>query len=153
MNLFLWSGLLLYYRLIQDYMISTRICALLVSRRLTPEPEGPSDKCEEKVPTKIEPESAAANAPALAPRPEISLSEKALDAIWNSRALREADMSCLPPPYAVEDALSKLLVTFKPLASPSELPEVSDNKDSAKAKPVVEPSLMIYCPLEGGEVS
>lgn len=77
--------------------------------------------------------------------PTPPLSPTALNAIWNAVALQEADASSLPPPYVVEDALSKLLVTFSS-------PKPRKNEGFANRQSSVEPTLLMYCPLEGGEV-
>ncbi|KAG8696283.1 hypothetical protein FRC11_000829, partial [Ceratobasidium sp. 423] len=83
--------------------------------------------------------------------PTISLSAQALEMMWDSNALRDAEDSWLPPQYAVDDALAKLLLTFKSTSvnGPKAIPSVGSprsKKDTRDSQ-----SLMIYCPLEGGE--
>jgi hypothetical protein len=84
----------------------------------------------------------------------VSLPPETLDTIWNSNALSEADVSWLPPNYAIEDALAKLHLTFKKVPRPKTTPQSWSSKKNSEDKGD-EPqarSMLIYCPLEGGEV-
>ncbi|KAG8708021.1 hypothetical protein FRC08_000157 [Ceratobasidium sp. 394] len=87
-------------------------------------------------------EAKAANPPE--PSPPIVLSTRALDSMWNSGTLSDADSSALPPPRHFDDTLSELRITLFPKTQHKAVHVV----DGA---PLVEPTLALYCPIEGGE--
>ncbi|KAG9093976.1 hypothetical protein FS749_013354 [Ceratobasidium sp. UAMH 11750] len=78
------------------------------------------------------------------PSPPIILSTQVLDSMWNSHALSDTDSSALPPPRHFDDALSELRITFFPKTQHKAVHFVDGT-------PLLEPTLALYCPIEGGE--
>ncbi|EUC55976.1 AAA family ATPase [Rhizoctonia solani AG-3 Rhs1AP] len=71
-------------------------------------------------------------------------SEEYLEGLWNPQVLKEHDSSCLPPKLMLEDIYLQLSVLFSP--------EMQKNAARCdKGERISEPSLILYCPLEGGE--
>ncbi|KAG8769295.1 hypothetical protein FRC12_005050, partial [Ceratobasidium sp. 428] len=76
--------------------------------------------------------------------PPSALSTRALDSMWNSSAMSNADSRALPPPYHLEDALSQLRITLLPKTQRKAVHVIEGSQ-------LVEPTLALYCPVEGGE--
>jgi hypothetical protein len=68
------------------------------------------------------------------------------EVIWSGRTLDETRAS-LPPDDMLQDALSQLLVTFQPQTQYRAAYTISGGG------PLVEPTMALYCPIEGGDVS
>lgn len=69
------------------------------------------------------------------------------EAIWAGRSLGEGgETRALPPDDMLQDALAQLLVTLQPQTQ-------YRSAYSNAGTPLVEPTLALYCPIEGGDVS
>ncbi|KAG8707224.1 hypothetical protein FRC08_000629 [Ceratobasidium sp. 394] len=68
----------------------------------------------------------------------------AMDGMWNLDTLPATDSGALPPPRHFDDILSDLRITFLPKTQRKAV-HVADGIR------VVEPTLALYCPIEGGE--
>jgi hypothetical protein len=69
------------------------------------------------------------------------------EAIWTGRSLGEGvETRALPPDDMLQDALAQLLVTLQPQTQ-------YRAAYAANGAPLVEPTLALYCPIEGGDVS
>ncbi|KAG9125205.1 hypothetical protein FRC07_008570 [Ceratobasidium sp. 392] len=73
-----------------------------------------------------------------------TLSTRALDSMWNSPVMSNAGSRALPPSRHFEDTLSRLRIT---LLSKTQRKAVHVFEGSQ----LVEPTLALYCPIEGGE--
>ncbi|KAG9121820.1 hypothetical protein FRC07_002064 [Ceratobasidium sp. 392] len=105
----------------------------------------PKDQAVKEETTKEDPATEAAttsNPPE--PKPPIVLSTEALNSMWNSDVLANADSGALPPPRHFDDTLSQLRLTFLPKTQHKAVHVVDGSL-------LVEPTLALYCPLEGGE--
>ncbi|CAE7206546.1 unnamed protein product [Rhizoctonia solani] len=102
----------------------------LLEKHASTEPEAPSEKTEED-PTKE-----------ASPEPS-KFSEGFLQGLWNPQVLQESN-TYLPPKHMLDDIHAQLSIVLSPTTQ-------SRAARSDKDKPVSEPSLTLYCPLEGGE--
>lgn len=68
------------------------------------------------------------------------------EAIWSGRALGGDEARALPPDDMLQDALSQLLVTLQPQTQ-------YRAAYTTNGAPLVEPTMAIYCPIEGSDVS
>lgn len=74
-----------------------------------------------------------------------SLSSGILRRIWHSEALQDVEPGCLPPVHVFNDILAQLAVTLRPST------QLRASRSPGE-KPIFEPMLSLYCPLESGEV-
>lgn len=68
------------------------------------------------------------------------------EAIWSGRALGGDEARALPPDDMLQDALSQLLVTLQPQTQ-------YRAAYTTNGVPLVEPTMALYCPIEGSDVS
>ncbi|KAH7340850.1 hypothetical protein B0J17DRAFT_627154 [Rhizoctonia solani] len=66
------------------------------------------------------------------------------ESIWAGKSLGEGEARTLPPEDMLQDALAQLLVTLQPQTQ-------YRAAYSSSGIPLVEPTLALYCPIEGGD--
>ncbi|KAG9004252.1 hypothetical protein FRB94_002472 [Tulasnella sp. JGI-2019a] len=108
-----------------------------------------------RIPTAAEKErmAMAAAEARLPPQPEFS-PELIRQVVWtpewdeglSGSSPPASSSNILPPPHVIDDIYHKLLVTLHPHAQDRALPQ----PETASGEPLVEPTLGLYCPIEGG---
>ncbi|KAL5529240.1 hypothetical protein ACEPAG_5225 [Sanghuangporus baumii] len=112
------------------------------------EPEKPSDaeKARRTRRTKAEIEAEATSS---------FLLPSELDILWTPNRMEEPSPSALPPPEIFEEVLTDLLITLHPQTqhrSAYAQPSSSSGSGSASSSgSLIEPTLGLYCPFEGGD--
>lgn len=89
--------------------------------------------------------SGSPNKPPSAP-PPTARAAVGPEAIWSGRALGGDEARALPPDDMLQDALSQLLVTLQPQTQ-------YRAAYTTNGAPLVEPTMALYCPIEGSDVS
>ena len=67
-----------------------------------------------------------------------------LDILWTPNAMKELSPSALPPPEIFQEVMTDLLITLHPQTQHRAV-------YASLSNPPVEPTLGLYCPIEGGD--
>jgi len=107
-----------------------------------PEADPPADPAPEKPPRRQRAAPPALSAPPPKDSDDRPQLPPGLDILWLPDS--PPDLSALPPPELFEEALTNLHIAFHPQTQ-------HRAAYSSPAGPPVEPTLALYCPVEGGE--
>ncbi|CAE6414221.1 unnamed protein product [Rhizoctonia solani] len=113
---------------------------------VSPKPaETETDQDQEKPRRRVGRPPGSPNKPPPAPPPATTKASVSPESIWTGKSLGEGgEARTLPPEDMLQDALAQLLVTLQPQTQ-------YRAAYSSNGVPLVEPTLALYCPIEGGD--
>ncbi|KAF8682279.1 AAA protein [Rhizoctonia solani] len=112
---------------------------------VSPKPsETETDQDQEKPRRRVGRPPGSPNKPPPPPPPPTTKASVNPESIWAGKTLGEGDARTLPPEDMLQDALAQLLVTLQPQTQ-------YRAAYSTNGLPLVEPTLALYCPIEGGD--